>query len=134
VAPLTQLIKKDQFLSWEVEADNAFQYLKASFPTIPFFIHVDLSKPFVLEKNASNFVIGVILSQLGKNNLFDPIGFRSHKFSFVEINYKIYVKELLTIMDAFKEWCHLLKRTQNEITLYRQKIIVFLNNSCFESY
>jgi hypothetical protein len=36
----------------------------------------------------------------------------------VEINYKIHDKELLTIMDAFKEWRRLLEGVQHEIILY----------------
>jgi len=47
----------------------------------PLFIHADFSKPFILEMDASNFVINTILSQLGKDNLLHPIGFHSHKFS-----------------------------------------------------
>ncbi len=69
VVLLTQLTKKDQPFSWEVEVevDNAFQSLKASFTTTPFNY---FSKPFVLETNASDFAIGPIFSQLGKDNIF----------------------------------------------------------------
>jgi hypothetical protein len=45
VALPTQLTRKDQTFSWRVEAINAFQYLKV----FPLLIHVNLSKPFVLE-------------------------------------------------------------------------------------
>jgi hypothetical protein len=47
------LTKNDQPFAWEVEVDNAFQSLKASLMTPPFLIHVDLSKPFVLETDVS---------------------------------------------------------------------------------
>jgi len=53
--------------------------------------------------DASDFVIGVILSQLGKDNLLHHVGFHSHNFSLVEINYKIHDKKFLAIMDAFEE-------------------------------
>jgi hypothetical protein len=75
-----------------VEVDNAFQSLKASFIIAPLLIHVDPSKPFVLEMDTSNFTIGVVLSQLGENNLLHPFGFLSHKFSLVKINYEIHDK------------------------------------------
>jgi hypothetical protein len=81
-------------------------------------IHVNLSKFFVLETDAFDLALGVVLSQLGKNTLFHPIGFRSHKFSFVEISYKVHDKNNLAIMDAFEEWHHLLERTQHEIIVY----------------
>jgi hypothetical protein len=40
----------------------------------------------------------------------------------------------LAIMDAFKEWHHLLEGFQHEITMYSnyKKLIVFHDNSCFE--
>jgi hypothetical protein len=112
------LTKKDQPFSWEVEVNNVFQSLKVFFTIAPFFIHVDPSKPFVLEIDVSDFVVGAIFSQLGKNNFFHPIGFHFHKFFLAKINYKIHDKELLAIMDAFKEWCHLLEGGQHETTMY----------------
>jgi hypothetical protein len=36
----------------------------------------------------------------------------------VEINYKIHDKELLTIVDVFEEWRHLLEGVQHEIIMY----------------
>jgi hypothetical protein len=103
VTPFTQLTKKYQPFYWGVEADNAFQSLKVSFTTNPLLIHVDLFKPFILATDVSNFAIGVMLSQLGKDNLFNPINFRSHKFSPTKINYKIHDKELLAIVEVFEE-------------------------------
>jgi hypothetical protein len=86
--------------------------------TTPLLIHVDPFKPFVLEANASNFVIGAVLSQLGKDNLLHLVNFHFRKFSFTKINYQIHDKKLLAIIDAFEEWCHLLEITQHEITVY----------------
>jgi hypothetical protein len=36
----------------------------------------------------------------------------------VEINYKIRDKELLAILDAFENWCHLVEEVQHKITMY----------------
>jgi hypothetical protein len=77
-------------------------------------IHANLSKPFVLETDAFDFTLGVILSQLKEDNLLHPVGFHSHKFSLVKINYENHDKELLAIMDAFEEWHHLLEKVQHE--------------------
>ncbi len=66
-------------------------------------IHADPSKPFVLGTNTFDLSIGVVLSQLRKDNFFHPINFRSRKFFPTETNYKIHDKEFLTIMDAFEE-------------------------------
>jgi hypothetical protein len=64
------LNKKDLFFSWGVEANNAFQYLKVFFTTTPLLIRVEPSKPFVLETDVFDFVVGVVLSQLGKRIYF----------------------------------------------------------------
>jgi hypothetical protein len=92
--------------------------LKASFITTPFFIHAHPSKLFVLQTNAFEFALGVVLSQPRGNNILHIVGFCSHNFSPIEINYKIHDKKLLAIVDAFEEWCHLLEGTQHEITMY----------------
>jgi hypothetical protein len=118
MAPLTWLTKKDQPFSWGVEAKNAFQFLNASFTTTPFLIHAYTSKPFVLETDTFDFVVGVVLSQFEKNNFLHLINFDSHKFSPMETNYEILDKELLTIVDAFEEWRHLLEGAQHEVTMY----------------
>jgi hypothetical protein len=83
--PLIRLIRKNQPFSWGVKVKNAFQFLRVFFTTAPLLIHVDPTKPFVLEINAFDFALKVILSQLGKNNFFHPIGFCFHKFSPSEI-------------------------------------------------
>jgi hypothetical protein len=59
---LTRLTHKDQPFSWGVE-DNAFQSLKVSFMITPLLINIiDLSKPFVLNIDASDFALGVMFS------------------------------------------------------------------------
>jgi hypothetical protein len=53
------LTTKDQPFFWGVEANNAFQFLKASFTIALVFIHANLSKHFVLEIDVFNFIISM---------------------------------------------------------------------------
>jgi hypothetical protein len=69
----------------------------------PLMIHVNLSKPFVWEMDTSNFVIGAMNSQLGKNKFLHHVGFRFRKFSPTKINYIIHNKIFLAIVDAFEK-------------------------------
>jgi hypothetical protein len=71
-----------------------------------------------LETDVSNFAVGVVLSQLGENNLLQLVKLCFYKFSFTKINYKIHDKKLLAIVDVFEEWHHLLEGVQHEITMY----------------
>jgi hypothetical protein len=84
------------------EAQKAFQDLKTIFTTTPIFVHPDFSKPFYMETDALDFVIGAVLSQKGEGKRLHPVAFYSRKFSVVEINYEIHDKELLAIVDSFK--------------------------------
>jgi hypothetical protein len=63
---LTRLTCKDK-LDWNAGADQAFQNLKTTFTTTPILIHPDFSKPFFLESDASDYVLGAVLSQIGEN-------------------------------------------------------------------
>ena len=52
--------------------------------------------------NASQWVLGVVLSQSDSEKRGKPIAFHSRKLTPVEQNYDIHDKELLAIVDAFK--------------------------------
>lgn len=64
---------------------------------------VDFSKAFFIKIDASNFTLNVILSQIRTNNKLQLVAFHSKKFLAIEINYEIYNKELLIIIDYFSD-------------------------------
>ena len=67
--------------------------------------------------DASDFALGAILSQyLGKR--LHPVAFHSRKLNNAERNYEIHDKELLAILDAFKEWKHYLLGADEPVTVY----------------
>jgi hypothetical protein len=53
-----------------VEVKIAFQFLKFYIITTPLLIHVNLSKPFVLEAIAFNFTLNIVLSQFEEHDFF----------------------------------------------------------------
>ena len=116
-APLTHLTHKDK-LEWSMEADQAFQDLKKAFTTALILIHSDFQKPFFFKSDASDFVLGVVLSQHSEDECLHPIAFHSRKFTAAEVNYEIHNKELLAIVDSFQEWRHFLERAQHPLTVY----------------
>jgi hypothetical protein len=116
-APLTRLTRKDKFV-WNEKAKEAFETLKKAFTLAPILVHVDSSKLFFLETDASNFALDSVLSQYGENGRLHPIAYCSWKFSLAEINYEIHDKEHLAIIDTFEEWCHLLERAQYTTIVY----------------
>jgi hypothetical protein len=50
--------------------------------------------------------MGAVVSQMDKDGSLRPIGFYSRKFSAAEVNYEIHDKELLAIIEGFKNWRH----------------------------
>ena len=61
--PLQRLTRKRVAFDWSEECQIAFTTLKTALSTTPILIHTDLTKPFWVETDASNFAIGAVLSQ-----------------------------------------------------------------------
>jgi hypothetical protein len=86
-----------------------------AFTSAPVLIHPDLAKPFIVETDASNFALGVILSQSGIDGLLHPVVFYSRKLTSAEINYQVYDKELLAIITTFEQWRPYLVEAQHRV-------------------
>jgi hypothetical protein len=102
MALFIHLIQKDQTFVCGLEANFASQSLKVSFMIVPLLIHVDPSRPLILETNIFNFTLGAILS-LGINNLLHIVNFYSCKFFPTKRNYEIHDNDFFIIMHAFEE-------------------------------
>ena len=61
--PLTNLLKKNIVFVWTSLHEEAFVALKTGLTTTPVLALPDLSKPFILEKDASDCGIGAVLMQ-----------------------------------------------------------------------
>jgi hypothetical protein len=83
--------------------------LKKSFVSVPILRHFDPERKMVVETDASNLVIVRVLSQYDDNDILRPVAYFSRQYSPAEIHYEIYEKELLVIVQAFKEWYPLLE-------------------------
>jgi len=71
----------------------------------------------VIETDASYFAIGCILSKyLGKR--WPLVAFDSRKLNDAEQNYKIHDKELLAMLEAFREWKHYGLGADDPVTVY----------------
>ncbi len=116
--PLTQLTKKNIKFQWSDEAQQAFDQLKFHFANPPVLAHVDLNQPFIVEADASDFALGAALLQVDVKGQLHPVAYYSRKFLPAEINYEIYDKELLAIVNAFEHWRHFLEGASHPITVH----------------
>jgi len=56
-----------------------------------------------VETDASDYALGAVLSQLCNDGKWRLVFYYSRKFSRVELNYNVHDKELLRVVDAFKQ-------------------------------
>ena len=116
--PLNQLLKKDQPFIWTDEAQWSFDNMKKCFTEEPVLMMPDQTKPFQIECDASKWASGAVLTQLDINGDQHSCAFISQTFSPTERNYKIYDRELLSMIRALQEWHHYIQRSNHETIIY----------------
>jgi len=120
-APLTRLLKKEHMarkFNWSQEAKAVFEQLKTAFTMAPILMHFDPEQPTILEADTSTYALGVVISQLDPEGKMHPITFHSQKFNPAELNYDIYDKEMLAIVDSLEHYRHLFEGLGQQITIY----------------
>lgn len=108
-SPLNALTGHDVKFKLNSEATAAIGKLKDAFENGPVLTKPDNSKRFYLQTDASDFALGAVLHQLNdEKGCLQPIAFFSRKFAPRELNYTVYEKELLAIINALNHWRYLL--------------------------
>ena len=104
--PLVALTQKSTLQPFALNPDalGAFEQLHASFLSAPVLRHFDPNLPITLVTDTSDFALSGILHQPDDSALLHPVAFHSRKFTPAEINYEIHDKELLAIIDSFREF------------------------------
>ncbi|KAG8187159.1 hypothetical protein JTE90_020036 [Oedothorax gibbosus] len=96
-APLTDSLKgkaRKGPITWTKECEEAFDKLKNCLCNYPVLYSPDYQKPFIVETDASDQGMGVVLSQLADNETEKhPIIYLSKKFTSVEKRYSVSEKE-----------------------------------------
>ncbi|KAK4519747.1 Ubiquitin-conjugating enzyme E2 2 [Mucor velutinosus] len=90
-APLTELTK-------------AFDQLKSLLTHAPCLQPPDVSKPYIIETDSSDFGCGAVLLQKDDQGVLHPLAFESKKFSMAERNYPAQERELLGVLHALRVW------------------------------
>src|SRR5882724_1118353 len=68
VIPLIHLTHKDTPFTWGPDHTKAFETLKTAFTQAPILAHFNPDNPIVVETDASDYAIAVIISQISPNN------------------------------------------------------------------
>jgi transposase InsO family protein len=86
----------------------AFQEVKSALANATAVSFADFNKPFELFTDASNIALAGVLQQRDKNNIPRPIRFFSRKLSPAEVNYSVFDRELLGVVESVKHFQHYL--------------------------
>lgn len=99
--PLTKCLKKEAKIIHDTEFIKSFETCKKLLVNHPILQYPDLTKPFIVTTDASNFAIGAVLSQgeVGKDR---PVCYASRTLNASEQKLSTIEKELLAIVWATK--------------------------------
>ena len=118
-APITELLRKNRKFRWTSEAQTAFNSLRTSFTTAPVLRHFNPSLPTILEADASDYAVGAVISQRDpETGMLHPITFHSRKFNAAELNYEIYDKEMLAIVETMDYYRHYFEGLGQTTTIF----------------
>ena len=119
-APITDLTRgtgaKRRPIIWTDQCAESFKILKDKLSSSPVLLTPDMSKPFKVETDASDYGIGCVISQEDNNGNWRPIAFESKKLSKAEQSYPAQERELLGILHALRTWRCLIDG--NKYTVY----------------
>jgi hypothetical protein len=101
--PLTSLCKKDTPFIFNEQARSAFTQLKHALLSYPTLHHFNPKLPCTLATDASDFALAAVLMQPDNSGSLHPVAYYSRKFTPAEINYEVYDKELLAVIEAFRD-------------------------------
>ena len=116
--PLYELTRKDKKFEWLIRQQQAFDQLKKALTSRPVLRAFDPNKVVQLKTDASDFALGGQLSQPDENGIQHPVAFYSKKMDGAELNYPVYDKEFLAIVNCLKEWRHYCQGSKHTVEIY----------------
>jgi len=116
--PLHDMVKKDKRWDWTERQEKAFKKLKKQFTKEPVLVAPDIDKKMRMEMDASDYVMGGVLSMECKDGLWRPVAFLSKSLNKTERNYEIHDKEILAIVRGLEAWRHLLEGAQFKFEIW----------------
>ena len=114
-------MKKEDPFHWEEPQQVAFDTLKLHFTTAPILVFPDIDCVFHLESNTSNYATGAVLS-IEKGGIWHPVAFSSHSMTPQEWNYPIADKEMLSVIQALKQWQYYLEGARHQFEIWNDHV------------
>ena len=106
-ASLLERVSSKEKLPWAVQCEQSLSDIKNALINATALHHPDLSKPFHVYSDASDYAFGAVLTQKHEHEL-KPVAWAGRKTSKAEVNYYTLEKELAAITFASRQWrCYL---------------------------
>ena len=117
--PLHSLTRKGSVFSFDATCKTAFDLLKERFASDVVLVSPDPNEQLFIVCDASDFALGSVIQQKDPTTgHLRPIAFHSRNFTPSEINYEIYDKELLAIIDSLATWRYLCIGSPHPIIIF----------------
>ena len=116
--PLVRLTKTNVPFVFDQDCQEAFEELKGRLTSSPILRHYNPELESMLETDASDGVVGGILSQLHPDGEWHPVAFFSKTMAPAECNYEIHDKEMLAIIRSLSQWRAELEGANSRIKIY----------------
>ena len=126
--PLHNLTKDNVPFVWTQNCQEAFDNLKELLVNAPVLRHYQPELPTKLETDASDGVVGGVLSQQVNDN-WHPIAYFSKTMSPPERNYEIHDKEMLAVIRALEEW-----RAELEGLQWKDRFSIYTDHRALEYF
>lgn len=131
-APLTNLLKgkvRKERVERTPECDNTFQELKRCLTRKPVLHAPDYTKEFIVQTDAADSGIGIVMSQIDEENRDYPVLYLSKKFSDTEKRYSTTEKECAGIIYAIRKLIYYLDGQSFTIETDHNPLVWLKNNS-----
>ena len=125
-APLYDLFKKNHKFVWCIDCDNAFRQLKESLSSSVVLGFPDFKKPFIIQTDASNSAIGIVLGQ-EFDGILQPLKYGGRSLTETERRYCTTDKELLSVFYAAKQ-CQIYVMGYQFIVYIDHKPLIYLKS------
>ena len=128
--PLINLTSPKNRFVWDESCDHSFQQIKDILCSKPVLTTPDLSKPFILQVDASDHGIGaVLLQEKSDTDVLHPVSYYSCRLKKHQKSLSTVEKELLAIVQTLQKF-EVYFSSHNPITVYTDhNPLVFLNRA-----
>ena len=111
------MMRKEIKWSWEERQQKVFEELKERFTTELVLVMPDLDREMRVEADASDFVIGEVLSMKCEDEKWRPVTYISKLLNEAERNYEIHDKKILAIIQCLKVWRYFLEGVKDQFEI-----------------